>query len=136
MLDGVEISAADLNNIPSETIESFSILKDASATAIYGARGANGVILVKTKHGERNQKTRVTFILTIPVLKRLLFTAASKPSLFDGAYLSQIALSAAIFSESSSTISAVPKSTALSNSIVYLSSTAFALDTALRQTCI
>lgn len=48
MLDDVEISAADLNNIPAETIESFSILKDASATAIYGARGANGVMLITT----------------------------------------------------------------------------------------
>ena len=51
MLDDVEISAGDLNNIPAETIESFSILKDASATAIYGARGANGVMLVTTKTG-------------------------------------------------------------------------------------
>lgn len=42
MLDDVEISAADLNNIPPETIDQFSILKDASATAIYGSRGASG----------------------------------------------------------------------------------------------
>lgn len=49
MLDDVEISAGDLNNIPAETIESFSVLKDASATAIYGARGANGVMLITTK---------------------------------------------------------------------------------------
>lgn len=59
MLDDVEISATDLNRIPPETIESFSILKDASATAIYGARGANGVMLVTTKRGEENSKTRV-----------------------------------------------------------------------------
>ena len=59
LLDGVEISAGDLNNIPAETIESFSILKDASATAIYGARGANGVMLVTTKSGTENSKARV-----------------------------------------------------------------------------
>lgn len=59
MLDDVEISAADLNKIPAETIESFSILKDASATAIYGARGANGVMLVTTKTGKENEKTKV-----------------------------------------------------------------------------
>ena len=59
MLDGVEISAADLNNIPSETIESFSILKDASATAIYGARGANGVMLITTKTGTENTKAKI-----------------------------------------------------------------------------
>ena len=59
MLDGVEISSADLNNIPSETIESFSILKDASATAIYGARGANGVMLITTKTGTENTKAKI-----------------------------------------------------------------------------
>lgn len=59
MLDDVEISSADLNNIPAETIESFSILKDASATAIYGARGANGVMLVTTKTGRENEKTSI-----------------------------------------------------------------------------
>ena len=59
LLDDVEISTADLNNIPAETIESFSILKDASATAIYGARGANGVMLITTKTGEENEKTRI-----------------------------------------------------------------------------
>lgn len=59
MLDGVEISSTDLNYIPAENIESFSILKDASATAIYGARGANGVMLVTTKSGKENEKTRI-----------------------------------------------------------------------------
>lgn len=59
MLDDVEISAGDLNNIPAETIESFSILKDASATAIYGARGANGVMLITTKRGMENSKARI-----------------------------------------------------------------------------
>ena len=59
LLDDVEISAADLNFVPAENIESFSILKDASATAIYGARGANGVMIVKTKGGDYNSQTRV-----------------------------------------------------------------------------
>ena len=59
LLDDVEISTADLNNIPAETIESFSILKDASATTIYGARGANGVMLITTKTGKENEKTRI-----------------------------------------------------------------------------
>ena len=59
LLDDVENSTADLNNIPAETIESFSILKDASATAIYGARGANGVMLITTKTGKENEKTRI-----------------------------------------------------------------------------
>lgn len=52
LLDGVETSKLDLARIAPEDIESFSVLKDASATAMYGARGANGVILVTTKKGE------------------------------------------------------------------------------------
>ena len=59
LLDGVEISAGDLNRIPAESIESFSVLKDASATAIYGNRGANGVMLVTTKSGKENTKATV-----------------------------------------------------------------------------
>ena len=51
-LDGVEISTGDLNRLDPEIIQNFSILKDASATALYGARGANGVILVETKRGK------------------------------------------------------------------------------------
>lgn len=51
LLDGVEISKLDLSRLAPEDIEAFSVLKDASATAMYGARGANGVILVTTKKG-------------------------------------------------------------------------------------
>ena len=49
LVDGIERS---LNDIDPEEIESFSILKDASASAVYGVRGANGVILIQTKRGE------------------------------------------------------------------------------------
>ena len=52
LIDGVESSRLDLARLVPEDIESFSVLKDASATAMYGARGANGVILVTTKKGE------------------------------------------------------------------------------------
>ena len=50
VVDGVQ--GIDLNTIPPTEIESFDILKDASATAIYGSRGANGVVLVTTKKGK------------------------------------------------------------------------------------
>lgn len=63
LMDGVEISSADLNTLPPETIESFSLLKDASATAIYGNRGANGVMLVTTKNGAENTKAKVNVSL-------------------------------------------------------------------------
>lgn len=48
LVDGVE---RDINNINTQEIESFTILKDASATAVYGVQGANGVILITTKRG-------------------------------------------------------------------------------------
>lgn len=63
VLDGVEVSATDLNYVPAENIASFSILKDASATAIYGARGANGVMIVTTKVGTENTKARINVTL-------------------------------------------------------------------------
>lgn len=60
MVDGIERSFADID--PNE-VESISVLKDASATAIYGTRGANGVILVTTKRGsEGKPKVNVTFM--------------------------------------------------------------------------
>lgn len=51
ILDGVEVSSGDLNALDPEVIEGFSILKDATATAMYGTRGANGVMIVTTKSG-------------------------------------------------------------------------------------
>jgi TonB-linked SusC/RagA family outer membrane protein len=51
LIDGVELSTTDLARLHPDDIASFSIMKDATATALYGARGANGVILVTTKEG-------------------------------------------------------------------------------------
>ena len=59
ILDGVEITNQMLNNIPPETIESFSVLKDATATALYGSRGANGVIIITTKNGRDSEKMTI-----------------------------------------------------------------------------
>lgn len=52
LVDNIELTANDLARIQVDDIASFSILKDASAAALYGARGANGVILVTTKEGK------------------------------------------------------------------------------------
>ncbi len=57
IVDGVFRS---LNDVNPDNIESFQVMKDAAATAIYGARGANGVIVVKTKGGKFNTKANVT----------------------------------------------------------------------------
>jgi TonB-linked SusC/RagA family outer membrane protein len=51
VIDGLPITGS-INNINPDEIESYSILKDASATALYGSRGANGVILITTKHAK------------------------------------------------------------------------------------
>ena len=51
ILDGVEVESTDLDALDPDVIDGFSILKDATATALYGTRGANGVMIVKTKSG-------------------------------------------------------------------------------------
>ncbi len=60
LIDGVEMSSTDLSHLTADDIGSFSIMKDANATALYGARGANGVILVNTKEGTEG-KTKLSF---------------------------------------------------------------------------
>ncbi|MBE9601087.1 TonB-dependent receptor [Pedobacter sp. MC2016-24] len=62
LIDNVEMTSSDLARLQVDDIESFSILKDASATALYGARGGNGVILVKTKEGKPG-KAQINFRL-------------------------------------------------------------------------
>lgn len=61
IMDGVEINASMLGNIPMEAIESMSVLKDATATALYGSRGANGVVIITTKEGRNSEKIAVNF---------------------------------------------------------------------------
>ncbi len=69
LIDGLEGS---LSQIDPADVESFSVLKDAAATAVYGSRGANGVVLVTTKRGQE-QKLNITFRsnYTISELRRL-----------------------------------------------------------------
>ncbi|HMR82782.1 MAG TPA: TonB-dependent receptor [Niabella sp.] len=52
LIDGIELTSTDLARLNPNDIASFSIMKDATSTALYGARGANGVILVTTKQGK------------------------------------------------------------------------------------
>lgn len=72
LLDGVEVSILDLSRIDPEDIETFSVMKDASATAMYGARGANGVILVNSKKGEEGSvytTARYEMVASMPTQK-------------------------------------------------------------------
>lgn len=69
MVDGVE---RDINLLNTHEIESFTILKDASATAVYGVRGANGVIIINTKKGSIG-KPKVSFRTEHAVMQGLRF---------------------------------------------------------------
>lgn len=55
LIDGIELSSEELSRLHPDDIAAFSIMKDATATALYGARGANGVILVTTKEGKEGK---------------------------------------------------------------------------------
>lgn len=59
IVDGV--SDVDINSVNPNDIESFQVLKDAAATAIYGAKAANGVIIVTTKQGSKEEKVSITY---------------------------------------------------------------------------
>lgn len=60
LIDNIEVSSTELSRLQVDDIESFSIMKDATSTALYGARGANGVILITTKQGTEG-KAKVNF---------------------------------------------------------------------------
>lgn len=55
LIDGIESTSTDLARLQPDNIANFSILKDATATALYGSRAANGVILIKTKEGKEGK---------------------------------------------------------------------------------
>jgi TonB-linked SusC/RagA family outer membrane protein len=67
VIDGLPITGS-INNINPDEIESFTMLKDASATALYGSRAANGVILITTKHA-KNGDSKVDFSSNVGVQK-------------------------------------------------------------------
>ena len=60
LIDGIESSSTDLARLQTDDIASFSIMKDATATSLYGSRAANGVILIKTKEGKEG-KAKISF---------------------------------------------------------------------------
>ncbi|MFO8000193.1 MAG: TonB-dependent receptor [Marinilabilia sp.] len=79
IIDGVEASSADLNALPPEAIESFSVLKDATATSLYGTKGANGVMIVETKSGRDQEKATINVRL-----ENSVSTPTSVPEFADG----------------------------------------------------
>ena len=61
ILDGVPIESSDFNTINPADIESMSVLKDAASTSIYGARAANGVVVITTKRGAKADRPRIDY---------------------------------------------------------------------------
>ncbi|GHT78117.1 SusC/RagA family TonB-linked outer membrane protein [Bacteroidia bacterium] len=78
LIDGFEVTTDDLARIQPDDIESFSVLKDASATVLYGARGANGIILVSTKSG-REGPAKISARVDVHIA-----TPTKMPELMDG----------------------------------------------------
>ncbi|EDM38821.1 putative outer membrane protein [Pedobacter sp. BAL39] len=71
VVDGVPFSG-NINSISNSEIQSISVLKDASASALYGSRGANGVIIITTKQGKLNSKPTVTLNVSTGISKRAI----------------------------------------------------------------
>ncbi|MFY7889981.1 MAG: SusC/RagA family TonB-linked outer membrane protein, partial [Spirosomataceae bacterium] len=97
VLDGIPFEGGNLNDINPNDIASVDVLKDASATAIYGSRGANGVILVTTKRGKSGQ-TKVSYngyhgvtnvISKYPVYNAAQYQAMRNLSVYSSGYLPQ-----------------------------------------------
>ncbi len=77
LLDGVPFNG-NINSISADQIESINVLKDAASTALYGSRAANGVILITTKKGNYNSKTKMSVSVVtgfstpaVPLFKRI-----------------------------------------------------------------
>ena len=89
LVDGIE---RDLDLVDTDDIASFSILKDASASAVYGVRGANGVILITTKKGSVGKpqvNVRTEFGFTQPTKRPQMLGSAEWAELYNEAYGSQ-----------------------------------------------
>ncbi|SDE90880.1 SusC/RagA family TonB-linked outer membrane protein [Ulvibacter litoralis] len=71
IVDGAPIREEELGNIATSDIETIDILKDASMTARYGSRGANGVVVITTKRGKRNNDAKVSFSSRYGVTSRV-----------------------------------------------------------------
>lgn len=71
IVDGAPIREQDLANVPNEDIENITILKDAATTARYGSRGANGVVVITTKNGNRNKDAVIRYSSRYGVTTRI-----------------------------------------------------------------
>lgn len=92
LIDGFEATSDDLARIQPDDVESFSILKDASATVLYGARGANGIITVTTKKGQEGSvkiSARVDVNVAAPTKMLKLLDGVDYMKLYNQALVSR-----------------------------------------------
>ena len=102
LIDGFEAAADALARLRPDDIESFSILKDASATVLYGARGANGIIMVNTKSGREGAvqvNARIDYNLTMPVQMTKLLDGVDYMRLYNEARTTRDPILGAYYSE-------------------------------------
>lgn len=102
LIDNIELTSTDLARLQPDDIESFSIMKDATATALYGARGANGVILVKTKEGQKGKAVlslRVENSISTPTSEIEMADPITYMRLHNEAYLTRNPLAPLMYSE-------------------------------------
>ena len=102
LIDGVEMTSSDLARMQPDDIASFSIMKDAAATALYGARGANGVILVTTKEGREGAATvtlRVETSVSQPTQNIKLADPITYMEMFNDAVLTRDKMGRAPYSQ-------------------------------------
>jgi len=103
LIDGIEVTRTDLARMQPDDIANFSIMKDATSTAVYGARGANGVISITTKEGSEgkiNVSVRVENAFTSPTKKIELADPITYMQLGNEAVLTRDPLGATRYSKS------------------------------------
>ncbi len=102
LIDGVELSVTELARLRPDDIESFSIMKDATSTALYGARGANGVIFVTTKQGKEgkaNISLRAEASVSAPTRNVELADAVTYMELYNNALVSRDAFAEPLYTQ-------------------------------------
>lgn len=103
LIDGIELASSDLARLQVDDIASFSIMKDATATALYGARGANGVILITTKEGVEGKakvSLRVENSISSPTRNVALADPVTYMKLANEAVLTRDALGILLYPQS------------------------------------
>jgi TonB-linked SusC/RagA family outer membrane protein len=102
LIDGFEATATDLARLQPDDVESFSILKDAAATVLYGARGANGIIVIVTKSGQLGDTkvdARINVHVATPTMTNEYVDGVTYMKMYNEAQISRSPALGAFYSE-------------------------------------